>query len=292
MSNLAKRASQAVPVAVAMIAIACFALLIAWIYLTVLDSGRQQRALRIAEDQRALTLRLQLDQETALRGYTSTANGVFLQPYRDAASRIEPALTAERAALAGLANSVNLAPLVDRQLALHREWDSTVAKPLREDPFRADGPTLQLQGKSLIDQFRRIDAQITSVLFKASEQADGALRTTLARIIAVGLIGSVTIVAAALMIVRSAERAQREIEKQRTLYETERRIATTLQRAFLRRELPKLPSLTFSAVYMPAEQQASVGGDWYDAFELPDGRIFFTVGDVCGHGVEAAVTMG
>jgi serine phosphatase RsbU (regulator of sigma subunit) len=46
-----------------------------------------------------------------------------------------------------------------------------------------------------------------------------------------------------------------------------------------------------SAVYMPAEQQARVGGDWYDAILVPNGKLFISVGDVSGHGVEAAVTM-
>jgi anti-sigma regulatory factor (Ser/Thr protein kinase) len=50
--------------------------------------------------------------------------------------------------------------------------------------------------------------------------------------------------------------------------------------------------LTFSAVYQAARSEALVGGDWYDAFRLSDGRIVLSIGDVMGSGLDAAVTMG
>jgi serine phosphatase RsbU (regulator of sigma subunit) len=64
----------------------------------------------------------------------------------------------------------------------------------------------------------------------------------------------------------------------------------TLQRALLPTRLPNRAGLRCDALYIPAEREALIGGDWYDAFELPDGRIVFSVGDVTGHGLDAAVT--
>jgi serine phosphatase RsbU (regulator of sigma subunit) len=52
-----------------------------------------------------------------------------------------------------------------------------------------------------------------------------------------------------------------------------------------------LPTLRFSATYVPATEEARVGGDWYDALELPNNRVLFAIGDVTGHGIDAAVTM-
>jgi anti-sigma regulatory factor (Ser/Thr protein kinase) len=49
--------------------------------------------------------------------------------------------------------------------------------------------------------------------------------------------------------------------------------------------------MSFSAVYNAANGEALVGGDWYDAFRLGDGRVVLSVGDVMGTGLEAAVTM-
>ena len=50
--------------------------------------------------------------------------------------------------------------------------------------------------------------------------------------------------------------------------------------------------MRFDAAYIPATEEAIVGGDWYDAFPLPDGRIALSIGDVAGHGLRAAIVMG
>ncbi len=76
------------------------------------------------------------------------------------------------------------------------------------------------------------------------------------------------------------------------LYHRERRIADTLQQAMLPDTLPQRTDLTFSAAYSAASERERVGGDFYDAFVVPDGRLAIVIGDVAGHGLEAAVTMG
>ncbi|MGH7661331.1 MAG: PP2C family protein-serine/threonine phosphatase [Vulcanimicrobiaceae bacterium] len=67
-------------------------------------------------------------------------------------------------------------------------------------------------------------------------------------------------------------------------------IAERFQVAAMPRQLPDLPGIEFNALYEPATSLL-VGGDWYDVFHLPDGRIGISVGDVSGHGIEAAVVM-
>jgi PAS domain S-box-containing protein len=76
-----------------------------------------------------------------------------------------------------------------------------------------------------------------------------------------------------------------------TAYERERRVATTFQEAALVSSLPDVPGITFDAIYQAAMLEATVGGDWYDAFRLPDGRLVLSVGDVAGKGLDAAVAM-
>jgi serine phosphatase RsbU (regulator of sigma subunit)/anti-sigma regulatory factor (Ser/Thr protein kinase) len=88
-----------------------------------------------------------------------------------------------------------------------------------------------------------------------------------------------------------ARRAALSLDHAR-LYERERTTADALQRAMLPAQLPQLPDIRFSASYSAASESQRVGGDFYDAFELPDGRIALTIGDVTGHGLEAAVIMG
>lgn len=72
----------------------------------------------------------------------------------------------------------------------------------------------------------------------------------------------------------------------------EQHIAQALQRAHLPQTLPAVPGFCLSGMYLSPNSDVSVGGDWYDAFRLRDGRIGFSIGDVMGSGLEAAVTMG
>jgi len=65
-----------------------------------------------------------------------------------------------------------------------------------------------------------------------------------------------------------------------------------LMKGFQRADLPVVNGLIFDVLYRPAATLEQLGGDWYDIFTLPDGRIAFTLGDVCGRGLAAAVKMG
>ena len=75
------------------------------------------------------------------------------------------------------------------------------------------------------------------------------------------------------------------------LFERERLVARSFQDAALPATLPDIPACTFSAIYEAGRSEALVGGDWYDAFALADGRVVLSIGDVAGSGLQAAVTM-
>jgi serine phosphatase RsbU (regulator of sigma subunit)/PAS domain-containing protein len=70
----------------------------------------------------------------------------------------------------------------------------------------------------------------------------------------------------------------------------EHAMAVTLQRSLLPRGLPEQNALEVAWRYLPA--QAGVGGDWFDVIPLPGARVALVVGDVIGHGLHAAATMG
>jgi serine phosphatase RsbU (regulator of sigma subunit) len=66
-----------------------------------------------------------------------------------------------------------------------------------------------------------------------------------------------------------------------------RRLAE-LQSSLLPRALPDVPGIEAAVSFHPADRGLDVGGDFYDLFPLPDGAWGFAIGDVCGHGAEAA----
>jgi PAS domain S-box-containing protein len=76
------------------------------------------------------------------------------------------------------------------------------------------------------------------------------------------------------------------------LFEREHKTAEELQRSLLPSELPQVATMQLAARYYPATRHVQVGGDWYDAFRLPDDRLAVAVGDVMGKGVLAAAGMG
>jgi DNA-binding response OmpR family regulator len=68
-------------------------------------------------------------------------------------------------------------------------------------------------------------------------------------------------------------------------------VALTLQRSFLPAALPAIPDLTMAFRYLPASDQAEVGGDFYEALPWRDG-VLVAIGDVQGHSLHAATVMG
>jgi len=75
------------------------------------------------------------------------------------------------------------------------------------------------------------------------------------------------------------------------IFERERRAARTFQAAALPSYLPTVDGMRFETLYEAAQSEAAIGGDWYDVFRLPDGRVVLSIGDVCGKGLHAAVAM-
>ncbi|MFB6614827.1 SpoIIE family protein phosphatase [Streptomyces sp. NPDC056367] len=73
-------------------------------------------------------------------------------------------------------------------------------------------------------------------------------------------------------------------------YTREHALAVTLQRSLLPRALPEQSAVDVAHFYLPA--QSGVGGDWFDVIPLPGSRVALVVGDVVGHGLHAAATMG
>ncbi|MFE7561119.1 SpoIIE family protein phosphatase [Kitasatospora sp. NPDC057500] len=88
-----------------------------------------------------------------------------------------------------------------------------------------------------------------------------------------------------------AARAALSLDNAR-LHRAESRVATTLQRSMIPTRPPQIPGVQIAHRYLPGDSRAEVGGDWFDAIQLPGSRVALVVGDVMGHGLHSAAAMG
>lgn len=150
--------------------------------------------------------------------------------------------------------------------------------------IESNAPRLPLGGVHASESFP-FGAGTLSLAVSPKGSLAGGLAASQTTIIAIG--GTlITVLVAALVAVlaRGRRHAVRQAERSR-------RVAETLQRSLLPPRLPELDGVRLAARYQPATAGISVGGDWYDAVDV-DGRLYFSVGDVAGHGLEAATLMG
>lgn len=247
-------------------------------------------------------VRAQLDEETGTRGYSIARDSVLLEPYYRGRANLPIALERIRAVTTrfGLRDML---PRVTDASRTNRRWLTRVAFPLMV--ARKHSHVLELHGKILVDRFRIDMAAVDRALARREQMGEtqaqqailwGDLFALLA-IVAVVLAAALFTIqqyrlAARLEQARAAsERQRRQSAEMRAAYETEKRIADTLQEAFVQRLLPEISTLQLSATYVPATDEARVGGDWYDALRLSHGGALIAIGDVAGHGIEAAVAM-
>jgi hypothetical protein len=147
------------------------------------------------------------------------------------------------------------------------------------------------RGKLMVDTIRDLDRTLQERLNVAAASADQRADRAIANVSRFVFAVLVVLTGAATVFGFFQTRAARQAMESRVRYENQKRISDALQTAFLIKHLPVAPNLGLHATYVPATSEAQVGGDWYDAFELPDKRILFSIGDVAGHGLDAAVVM-
>lgn len=270
----------------------------------VAGSFRTSERIRSARTYASKVLNNQLDEETGVRGYAGTHDSAFLAPYYAGRRSLAASFAGLQRETSGLALGGGVAPDIADAAAMSAAWTRTVAEPLlRLRPRNSRG--LQVRGRALMDRFRTDITRIEAAIDARERAADASVQAGIDRFAmfvggAVALLG----ILAWLFLLRQsqlaarleqarlrAEEQRRRTAELRAAYLVEKRIADTLQDAFSQRALPILPTLRFSATYVPATEETKVGGDWYDALELPANRVLFAIGDVAGHGIDAAVTM-
>jgi serine phosphatase RsbU (regulator of sigma subunit) len=264
---------------------------------SVVDSAfHAEIASQAAEVALNLSIRQQLDEETGVRGYALTRQSVFLDPYDRAAAALPGnlALLERDLHALGLAHADGAAR---EMVALNARWLHEVARPVIAGTV-SGSEAVQKHGKVLVDRFRDRAQTIVDDLRILSElradQTEAAIsRVTLLSGIAIAMAIALAVLA---NFQRSTLQGRMDAERRRSAelaaaYNAEKRIADTLQEAFVTKTLPSVPKIELSATYVPASEESRVGGDWYETVELPGNKLLFAIGDVAGHGIDAAVSM-
>lgn len=238
-------------------------------------------------------LAYQYEQATDVRDYVDLRQRSFLSRYAAAGNELDRALDNLDATLAAAQVADAVAPARDARQKL-RQWRFEVAAPLLARPQSTATRALELRGAALVDGFRDDIMRVSDVISRRFDSIRDNQITLLRRfsLVAGGIVLLLVVasIGAYLRERRLAEQ-RRRLDALQIAYNSERRIATTLQRAFLQQPLPEVAGIELDAVYEPAEKETQVGGDWYDAILLPDGRLLVSIGDVVGHGIEAAIMM-
>ncbi len=254
------------------------------------DSTRTYHELRQAIATQDTVVRLQLDEETGIRGYVATGDKLLLAPYLTARAHMASLLGVLHDQIAAFRDT----PLdtgANRLAALNTLWEQTIARPSvnARRPSREAG--LQVRGKPIIDAFRREAKRLSTAL---NARSDSLLDSLFAKLKEVSWISLALIVLVSVMAIawlRHQNRIRAVYESAERQIESLQHFVDAFHRAQLPQALPSSPYVSFDATYVPAEEVSVIGGDWYDVFELDHQRYIFSMGDVTGHGLEAAIMM-
>jgi anti-sigma regulatory factor (Ser/Thr protein kinase) len=156
----------------------------------------------------------------------------------------------------------------------------------------------ELRGRTASDTVPFGDSSILLVV-SPHDQLGGELLAVLPWVLgALGLLLTLIAAFVAEHLIRRRERAEElsnrleEVaEENAALYASQRDIAVQLQRSLMPRSLPHFAGLQSAARYEAGVAGTEVGGDWYDVLPIAADRVVFSVGDVCGRGLAAAVLM-
>jgi serine phosphatase RsbU (regulator of sigma subunit) len=261
-----------------------------WMYQASASTFAFEHSVRVAQHARDGVMKAYLATEADMRGFAATNDPYFAQRYRLRARSFEPLAATLEGVIGGVGISGGRV-LIERERRTFHAWLRNVAAVIIANPRTAPSRLLRTADPAYAATMFATDERIGVRLDDASAAAESdrqrLLRTILLASVLLVLVAAGS--AAILLYLRAV--ARRRSDVQYALYAEEQRISAMLQAALAPQQLPAIPGVTLHAIYVPAESERDVGGDWYEALALRDGRAFLTIGDVAGHGLTAAVTM-
>ena len=224
-------------------------------------------------------IRLQIDEEDSVRGYSLTRDPFYKDQYHNAVTSFDQKQaslqdTLRREKLSAAADDL------DDYASMQSNWRRKIAEPQLARPG-SDVAQIDKENKLFADYEDRTTRSIRTVLAQTSvglsrstqEQVDRSLVGRIFWLLVFGL----------LAILFNAFRARSDIE-----LAEERAITETLQRAFRSEHVP-LANAEVGSAYVSASSHLAVGGDVFDVYRLSDSLALILIADVSGKGVDAAV---
>ncbi|HET9031164.1 MAG TPA: SpoIIE family protein phosphatase [Candidatus Aquilonibacter sp.] len=223
--------------------------------------------------------RLQINAESAVRGFSLTHDPFYRQQYATIEAEFDSKAASVRATMMG-AGLIGAVRSLDDYISLQRNWRRKVAEPMLADGG-TDAVTLDKSNKAFTDVENRSVQLIRATLADANdrlartaqEQVNANAYTRAFWLIVLGLL--------AILFNGFRSRLVTELEEERTTTET-------LQKAFRSEHVP-LPNCEVGSAYLAASSHLAVGGDVFDVYRLSDTLALVFIADVSGKGVDAAV---
>jgi serine phosphatase RsbU (regulator of sigma subunit) len=261
-----------------------------WIYGASSTAFRYQHEIREAQEARNRLFRAFLAAESDVRGFAATGDPYFASAYR-ARVRTFRVLTYSMLNETRALDLTGESTLTAREQQTYGEWHRAVAEPILSGRRTNAAHLLRVVDPIFAARMSSEDHRSADMLNAAASESEAGRRDLLSSLLA-GSIALVALVASAaiFLIRRHATAEQRELE-QTLLYQEERRVSRILQSALTPGRLPSIDGVTLRAKYVPATPDRHIGGDWYEAVPLRRGRTLLIIGDVAGHGLEAAAIM-
>lgn len=164
-------------------------------------------------------------------------------------------------------------------------------KETKSSLLLSDAPSLPLHGTMASTTVPFATTSLTLVASPISTLSGAFAEDVPWGILAAGIVLTLAGVVLVEWLMRRRITAEELARENQRLYEAQRSVSETLQRSLLPERLPTHSGVRLAARYLPGTEGIEVGGDWYDVVEVDDRQLFFTVGDVAGRGLEAAVLM-
>lgn len=238
----------------------------------------QVRISRVRELLDAL-VRIQLAEETGLRGYVATGDRYFLDSDGPPNPQFDRAVSDLRLVMEHVA-PLSALQLVDAVQATHREWEQQVASPLLANPHRSDTLSKQTFGKLLTDRMRDDAQQLRTAMASESRRIESSLRFRINATVAASAVLVAAFALGALSLGVSRALAEQRLER-------EHELTDALQRT-LRIGGVRLPRTQLGFAYASATEEAMIGGDLLDAWRHGDDGGWVLIADVSGKGIDAA----